>query len=404
MLSVLEESKRCLKCKKPLCKTGCPIDTEIPELMQSIVDGNLEEAGKRLFINNPLSIVCSLVCYHEKQCEGHCVLKKDPIKIGMVEHYASEYYLDQVKYYPSNGGGRVGIIGSGPAGITIAFILAAKGHKVTLFESHDAIGGVMRYGIPEFRLPKQILDRIKSKLIEFGVKIRPNTLVGPVLTVNDLFRDGYDAIFIGTGVWNPRKMDIKGESLGHVHYAIDYLKNPNAYDFGEHVTVIGAGNVAMDVARTLRRNQVKDVTILYRKDEEHMPASQHEITFAKLEGVDFEFYKTPVEINDDGIVYKETYIEEDAWLSHSEEKLYKCDNVIIAVSQAPKSNIVSRAKDIEVDDYGLVKTDLTGHTTKEGVFASGDVVTGARTVVEAVKYSKGVAETIDQYVKEKLNK
>lgn len=400
MLRVLEESKRCLKCKKPLCKAACPIDTEIPELMQSIIDQDLEGAGRRLFINNPLSIVCSLVCYHEKQCEGHCVLKKNPIKIGMVEHYASEYYLDQVKYSPGNGGGRVGIIGSGPAGITIAFILAAKGHKVTLFESHDSIGGVMRYGIPEFRLPKKILDRVKLKLIEFGVKIRPNTLVGPVLTIDNLFRDGYDAIFIGTGVWNPRKMDIKGESLGHVHYAIDYLKNPDVYDFKESVTIIGGGNVAMDVARTLKRNKVKRVTILYRKDEEHMPASKHETSLAKLEGVEFEYFKSPFEITDDGVLYHETYLDNGTWHLKETSLMHLSEAVIIAVSQAPRSNIVSKAKDIEVNAHGLVRTDESGHTTKEGVFASGDVVTGARTVVEAVKYSKDVAETIHKYVKD----
>lgn len=201
---------------------------------------------------------------------------------------------------------KIAIIGSGPAGITLAFVLAQKGYDITIFELRDKIGGVLQYGIPAFRLPKDILDRLKDQLVNMGVKIRPNTLVGPVITIDDLFRDGYRAIFIGTGVWNPKPMRIKGESLGHVHYAIDYLKNPSSFQIGKKVCVIGAGNVAMDVARTAVRRGAKEVSIMYRRAEEDMPASQHEIKYAKLDGVKFEFFKSPVEINDDGIKYYET--------------------------------------------------------------------------------------------------
>ncbi|MBI9012186.1 MAG: NAD(P)-dependent oxidoreductase [Clostridiales bacterium] len=402
--NIRSEAERCLKCKKPKCVEGCPVSTSIPEMMTMLLDGEIKEAGVMLFDNNPLSIVCGLICHHEAQCRGHCILnhKGNPINIGAVENYISDYNLDQLQLETGQKKGRVGIIGSGPAGITIAFVLARKGYQVTLFESHDKIGGVMRYGIPEFRLPKLILERIKSKLEVLGVKIRPNVLIGPVLTVDDLFRDGYDSIFIGTGVWNPKKMRIKGESLGHVHYAIDYLKNPSVYDFSKRVTIIGAGNVAIDVARTAVRRGAKEVVILYRKGKEDMPASPHEIMYAELDGVHFEMYKQPLEIDDTGIWYEEMKQVGAEWIVDSKAKHYESEAIIIAVSQAPRSNIVSRSKGIDVNKYGFVVTDNKGNTTLEGVFASGDVVTGAKTVVEAVKYSKVVAKTMETYMEKKL--
>lgn len=401
---IVEEAKRCLQCKIPKCKEGCPIGTDIPEMIQMLLDGQISEAGETLFCNNPLSVVCSLVCPHEKQCEGHCILAKkgNPVHISDIEHYISDYSLDLLPLKSSDEAtGNIGIIGSGPAGITIAFILALKGYSITIFEAHDKIGGVLRYGIPEFRLPKEILDRLKNKLVEMGVVIRPNTIVGPGITVDDLFRDGFDALFIGTGVWNPKKIGIKGESLGHVHYAIDYLKNPEVYDIGERLTVIGAGNVAMDVARTALRKGVKTVTILSRRGEKEMPARSYEVEYAKIDGVKFEYYKVPIEITKEGVVYRKFQMNEV--LSKYEEvegseALFPSDSVIIAISQGPKANIVSSSKGIEIDQYGLVITDEDGRTTRKGVFASGDVVTGAKTVVEAAKYSKEVAEMMHQYV------
>lgn len=403
--NIRSEARRCLKCKKAKCVEGCPVSTNIPEMMTMLLEGNIKEAGDMLFDNNPLSIVCGLICHHEAQCKGHCILnhRNAPINIGGVENYISDYSLDQLKLVKGDKNGRVGIIGSGPAGITIAFILARKGYQVTLFESHDKIGGVMRYGIPDFRLPKTILERIKSKLQVLGVKIRPNVLIGPVITVDDLFRDGYDSIFIGTGVWNPKKMRIKGESLGHVHYAIDYLKNPDVYEFDGRVTIIGAGNVAIDVARTAIRRGAKEVVILYRKGKEDMPASPHEVMYAELDGIFFECYKQPLEIDDQGIWYEETKKEDDKWLVTSNPKHFKTDAVIIAVSQEPRSNIVSKSKGIDVNKFGFVVTDDLGNTTLDGVFASGDVVTGAKTVVEAVKYSKIVADTMSGYMDHKYN-
>ncbi len=397
---IIDEANRCIQCKNPRCKKGCPVATPIPEMIDLLIKGDIQKAGRLLFENNPLSVVCSLVCPQEEQCEGNCILgiKSNSVHISTIEHYISEYSLDVMDLKPEKKlDGNIGIIGSGPAGITIAFILALKGYNVTIFEAHDKIGGVLRYGIPEFRLSKDILDKLKTRLESLGVVIRPNTLIGPILTVEDLFRDGYDALFIGTGVWKPRKLNIKGESLGHVHYAIDYLKNPDVYELGDSVCVIGAGNVAMDVARMALRKGAKKVSVLYRKGPEDMPAREYEIDYAKIDGVNFEFYKQPVELTKDGVIY----IDSDPSIKDENKKLFECSSIIIAISQGPRANIVSTTEGIEVGNTGLVITDKCGSTTKEGVFASGDVVTGAKTVVEAVKYSKIVAEAMHKYVEQK---
>lgn len=401
--NIIREAKRCLQCKKPRCVNACPVSTNIPEMIKLFLDGEIKKSGKMLFDNNPLSIVCGLVCHHEAQCEGSCILgiKGNSVDIGGIENYISDFNLDTIDMVKSeNNEGQIGIIGSGPAGITIAYQLALKGYDVTIFESHDKIGGVMRYGIPEFRLPKDIIERIRVRLEGLGVKIRPNTLIGPIITIEDLFRDGYKAIFIGTGVWNPRKIGIKGESLGHVHYAIDYLKNPEVYNLGKRVCVIGAGNVAMDVARTAIRRGSREVSILYRKGREDVPASSYEVDYAELDGVKFEFFKTPVELTNNGVIYKKVTLEDGNYIEvENSEELFECDSIIVSVSQAPRSNIVSNTKGIDTNRWGFVITDDCGHTSKKGIFASGDVVTGARTVVEAVKYSKKVAESMERYMK-----
>lgn len=404
---VLEEARKCLGCKKPRCKAACPVSTEIPEVISLFLSGEIEEAGEKLFNNNPLSVICSLVCPHEKQCEGNCVLnaKKNPVHFGDVENYISNFYIHKAfSKSKIDKDKRVAIIGSGPAGITISILLAQKGYNVTIFEAHDKIGGVLRYGIPEFRLSRDILDNIKEKLVEMGVKIRPNTMIGPYITIDDLFRDGYKAIFIGTGVWNPRTLNVKGETLGHVHYGIDYLKNPDVYDLGDRVTVVGAGNAAMDVARTAIRKGAKEVYVMYRKGEIDAPAEKLEVEYAKLDGVKFLYYKNPLEILEDGIRYEETkevFDEEGnriVTIDKGKEGVFNTDSVIIAVSQGPRSNIVSTTKGINTLSSGLVHVDECGRTSREGVFASGDVVTGAKTVVEAVRLSKKVAEAIDEYI------
>lgn len=399
-IHVVNEARRCLHCKVPQCRTGCPINTPIPDMIQLFLNSQLDAAGQMLFENNPLSVVCSLVCDHEKQCEGHCVLgrKSAPVHISSIENYISDSYLDRMKILrEANKGKRVAIIGSGPAGITISVLLAQKGYDVTLFESREKIGGVLRYGIPAFRLPKSVLDRYKDQLVKLGVKIRPNTAIGGALTVDDLQRDGYQAIFIGTGVWRPKKLGIPGESLGHVHFAIDYLVDPDVYDLGSEVAVIGAGNSAMDVARTALRKGAKHVTILCRSDKP--AASVREVDYALADGVEFLYGIHSKRITDAGVEYRQAAFDEEGQVTGmGEPALFLADSVIIAVSQGPKDKIVNTTHGLNTTDHGLLATDATGHTSRPGIFASGDVVLGARTVVEAVKYSKTVAAAMDEYL------
>ena len=410
MKDLVLESNRCYLCKNPKCQENCPISTPIPEIIDLFKDGQIAKAGEILFKNNPLSLVCSIVCPHEDQCMGNCIrgIKSEPVRFCDIERHISKYYLENIRLEKeAELDERVAIIGGGPAGITIAFILAQKGYKVTLFDSHDKIGGVLRYGIPEFRLPKSIIDHYEERLIELGVKIRPNTLIGPVLTLDKLFYDGYKAIFIGTGVWNPKTLDIKGESLGHVHYAIDYLKSPGVHNLGNRVCVIGAGDVAMDAARTAKRNGAKEVYILYRKGMENIPATKAELEGAISDGVEFELFKSPLELIEEGVKYIETenVVGDDGRINtvtiEGKEGLFECDSIIIAVSQSPKNNIVSNTAGLETNKWGLLLTDEYGHTTREGVFASGDVVTGAKTVVRAVSHAKVVAEEIEKYILKK---
>lgn len=410
MKELVIEADRCYICKNPKCKLNCPIGTPIPEIITLFKEGQIAKAGEILFKNNPLSLVCSIVCPHEDQCKGNCIrgIKGEPVSFCSIERHISKYYLENVKLEKEKElDDRIAIIGGGPAGITIAFILAQKGYKITLFDSHDKIGGVMRYGIPEFRLPKGILDHYEERLIELGVKIRPNTLIGPVLTLDKLFYDGYKAVFIGTGVWNPKTLNIKGESLGNVHYAIDYLKSPEVYNLGEKVCVIGAGDVAMDSARTAIRNGAKEVYILYRKGIENVPATKAELEGAVKDGVKFEFFKSPTELTEEGVKYIATKneVSEDGTVItvniDGEEGLFKCDSIIISVSQSPRNNIVSNTKGLETNRWGLLLADEFGHTTRDGVFASGDVVTGAKTVVEATAHAKIVAEEIEKYINSK---
>lgn len=400
------EADRCLLCKNARCKANCPISTEIPEVIRLFKEGKLDEAGEILFENNPLSTVCAIVCPHEDQCKGNCIrgIKGEPIPFCEMEEFISLKYLKNVKLEKvGNRDERIAIIGAGPAGITLSIILARKGFKVTLFDAHEKIGGVLRYGIPEYRLHNSIIDRYEEILIELGVKIRPNTLIGPVLTLDKLFFDGYKAVFIGTGVWNPKTLNIKGESLGNVHYAIDYLKSPNVYNLGKKVAVIGAGNVAMDAARVAKRNGAEEVYILYRKGFENMPCTRAELEEAKEDDVNFELFKAPIELTEQGVKYIETKneVSEDGKVStitiEGTEGMFECDSVIIAVSQSPRKNIVANTTGLDTNKWGLLLTDDKGHTTRNGVFASGDVVTGANTVVHAVSYAKIVAESIEEY-------
>lgn len=405
-LHVMDEANRCLGCKNPQCQKGCPINTPIPEVIKLLKANELDKAGKMLFENNPLTTVCSLICNHENQCEGHCVLgrKGAPVHFSVIENYISSTYASKMVQgpHPSNGM-KVAIVGSGPAGITIAILMARYGYQVTIFESKDKIGGILRYGIPEFRLPKTVLDDIQYRHLELkGIKIRPNTRIGGAIGVDDLFRDGYKAIFIGTGVWNPKTLGIKGETFGNVHYAINYLNNPDVYKLGEKVIVIGAGNAAMDVARTAIRHGTRELTCFSMSKT--VAASQYEFSYAQLEGVDFVYNKKPVEIVDEGVIFRD--VEEHADHTFTEipgtDKLYPADSVIISISQGPQNAIVSTTTGLDANSRGLLVADECGRTTRPGIFASGDVVVGARTVVEAVAFSKKVAQAMHEYIQDTL--
>ena len=401
-LHVMDEANRCLQCKVPQCQKGCPIYTNIPVAIRLLKENKLDEAGKMLFENNPLTTVCSLVCNHEKQCEGHCVLgrKGAPVHFSTIENYISTTYANKMTEGPKPSNGmRVAIIGSGPAGITIAIILARYGYQVTIFEGKDKIGGVLRYGIPEFRLPKSVLDDIEYRHLELkGIKIRPNTLIGGAIGIEDLFRDGYKAIFVGTGVWKPNSLHIKGETFGNVHFGINYLNNPDSYRLGRKVIVIGAGNAAMDVARTAIRKGVENLTCFSITKE--VAASEYEFSYAQLEGVLFEYNKRPVEIKDNGVIFRDVIENEDGTFTDVEgtDKLYESDSVIISISQGPQNRLVNTTDGLKTNNKGLLEADDTGHTSRPGIFASGDVVNGARTVVEAVAHSKIVAESMHQYM------
>lgn len=406
-LHVMEEANRCLGCKKPSCREGCPIHTNIPEAIRLLKDGKLDSAGRMLFENNPLTTVCSIVCNHEKQCEGHCIRNRmktaDPVHFSVIEDYISTTYANKMVSGPApRNGMRAAVVGSGPAGLTIAVLLQRWGYDVTIFEAHDKIGGVMRYGIPNFRLPDSVLDDFQYRHLELkGIKIRTNTLIGRTLTIDDLFRDGYKSVFIGAGLWKANALHIKGESLGNVVFGIDYLANPKGFHLGDNVAIIGVGNAAMDCARTAIRNGARHVTCYARRDESCVTASEYEVSYAKLEGVTFRFCKAPLEIRDNGLICADTEKLEDGSFVKVEgsEKLYPHTGVIISVSQSSTSNLVNTTPGMEENNRHLLTVTSDGQTTREGVFAGGDAVRGARTVVEAVAYAKDVAVAMDEYMK-----
>ncbi|MBF0580419.1 NAD(P)-dependent oxidoreductase [Erysipelotrichaceae bacterium RD49] len=401
MKNIRTEAMQCYQCKNPRCRQGCPIHTNIPEMIRLLKEDQVMDAATMLFENNPLSIVCSLVCDQEKQCEGACIrgIKGDPVAIGDIEQYISNSCFERIRLnlQPENGK-RVAVIGSGPAGLTIAVLLRQKGYKVTIFEVREKIGGIMRYGIPDYRLPRTILDRYYDKLKSLGILFRPNMAIGGAIGIQDLLDDGYASVFIGTGAWKPRRLNIPGETFGNVQYAVNYLNNPDVYDLGEKVAVIGAGNAAMDAARTAVRKGSRDVTVYVRRDK--VAASQDEMDLAMIDGVKFEYMKAPVRITDDGVFIADTFFDEEGKLKISEEsaKLVPVDTVMVAVSQVPQNRLVTRDPALKLNDRGNLATDEEGATTMKGVFASGDVVTGAKTVVHAVGESKKIAEEMDHYM------
>ena len=399
--NVIAEAKRCLNCKNPLCRKGCPINTPIPQMIQAFLNGNIKEAGEMLFDNNPLSVVCSTVCNHGNQCQGHCVrgIKGEPVEISSIENFVSSNYIDSLHLEKAASNGiKVAVVGAGPAGITISIKMAQLGYDVTVFESKSQIGGVLRYGIPEFRLPKAVVDKYEALMRRLGVKIKFNVTIGKAFGVEELFRDGFKAIAIGTGVTWPIALNIKGETLGHVHYGVHFLENPNVYQLGNSMVIIGAGNVAMDVARTALRRGVRDVKITVRSDK--YSASDEEKEYAEIEGAQFVYNKQPVEITDEGVLFAETVCDENHNVLSVTDKteLMKADSVMICISQRPSKLILSDTYGLETNERGLAKIGENGETTRPGLFASGDVVRGAKTVVEAAETSKRVAEAMHKYL------
>ena len=350
---VINEANRCLQCKNPRCRMlGCPIQTNIPEVVRLFKENRMMEAAEILFENNPLSVVCSLVCNHENQCEGHCVrgIKGEPVHFSSIENYISDSCFERLDLScaPSNGM-KVGVVGAGPAGITIAIILARRGYKVTVFETREKIGGILHYGIPEFRLPKSILDRYYRRMRDMGILFRPN------------------------------------------------------FELGDKVAIIGAGNAAMDVARTAIRHGSKDVTVYVRGDK--VAASENEYNYAVLDGVHFEFKKNIVRIVDEGAVFCDRVEDPETGKlvdDHSTDTLVEADSVMISISQVPRDRLVSKDHDLHLNQRGTLQIDDQGETTMDGVFASGDVVTGAKTVVAAVAAAKQIAENMDAYMQERF--
>lgn len=401
-INLIEEANRCLNCKKPLCKIHCPISTDIPNIINLFKENKIEEAGDILFKNNPLSVFCSILCPHENQCTGHCIkgIKGTPVDFPAIEKEISSKYLSSLPLKKQNStDNRVAIIGGGPAGITSAILLAKEGFKVTIFEAFSKLGGVLRYGIPEFRLSKSLIDTFETYLLNLGVKIKYNTLVGPTHTIQNLKDDGFNYIIISTGVWNPKPMGIKGETKGDVHYAINYLISPESYHLGDNVLVIGGGNVAMDAARTAKR-MGSHVTVMYRRGEEDMPATKVEIAETKEDGVDFKFYLAPKEISDDLMTFlrTESFTDENGNRKlitlNDSDIAFPYTSIIVAVSQGPKKNIVLSENRVSTDKWGTVVVNDSFETSLENVFSCGDVVTGPKTVVAAVNDAKTVVANI----------
>ena len=400
-LHIVEEAERCLNCKNPLCQKGCPVGTSIPLVIQLFRERRMDEAGAVLFQNNPMSAVCSLICNHGAQCEGHCVRgrKGTPIHFSAIENYVSSTYLDRIRFQkPEPNGKRAAVIGGGPAGIIAAMRLAQMGVAVTIFDQNPRLGGVMRYGIPEYRLPKRVLDRFQEILESLGVKIRHNTAIGASLTISDLFRDGYDVVFIGTGTWRAQTLGVSGEAGGNVLFGLDYLMSPETAEIGERVAVIGAGNTAMDVARTAIRQGASEVTLYARS--KHISASSDELEYAQLDGAELVQGKAICEINETGPVFKTAIFDENDRVVGYEDELDQvaCDTVIVAVSQKPKNKLILTTEGLEGDDRGLLIVDEQGMCTVPGVFAAGDVVTGPNTVVHAVAATKVAVDGMLSYM------
>lgn len=430
----VDEAQRCLNCPKPRCVSGCPVNVEIPAFIQAVAHEDFAEAIKILKRKNSLPAVCGRVCPQENQCESKCVLgiKGESVAIGRLERfvadYAREHGIDVTKaddVVPN--GKKVAIVGSGPSGLTCAGDLAKLGYDVTMFEALHAAGGVLMYGIPQFRLPKEIVQHEIAALKELGVKIEVNSVIGRTFTIKELMEEeGFDAVYVGTGAGLPHFMHIDGENLNGVYSANEFLTRVNlmkAYEFpnvatpvyvGKKAAIVGAGNVAMDAARTAKRLGAEYVYIVYRRGEDEMPARKEEIGHAKEEGIELRLLNNPVSIKGDekGWVnglecVKMELGEADASGRRSpvaiegSEYILDVDMVVMAIGQGPNPLIKQTTPNLEVNKRGNIVADEVGATSIPGVFAGGDIVTGAATVISAMGAGKRAAVAIDEYLKNK---
>ncbi len=427
----IDEAQRCLNCPKPRCVEGCPVNVEIPKFIKAVSEENFAEAIKILKRKNSLSAVCGRVCPQENQCESKCVLgiKGEPVAIGRLERfvadYAREHGLDKVEASEIVAKGKkVAIVGSGPSGLTAAGDLAKLGYEVTIYEAFHVAGGVLMYGIPQFRLPKEIVQHEIKALKDLGVKIVVNAVIGRTFTIKELMEEeGFDAVYVGTGAGLPYFMDIDGENLNGVYSANEFLTRVNlmkAYQFpkvatpvycGKKAAIVGAGNVAMDAARTAKRLGAEHVYIVYRRGEDEMPARKEEIHHAKEEGIELRLLNNPVRIlgDDKGWVnglecVKMELGEPDASGRRSpvevkgSEYVLDVDMVVMAIGQGPNPLIKQTTPELEVNKRGNIVANEVGATSIPGVFAGGDIVTGAATVISAMGAGKRAAAAIDEYL------
>lgn len=425
--TAMDEALRCLHCKHKPCISGCPVQIHIPDFIAKVAEGDFEAAYQIISESSSLPAVCGRVCPQERQCESKCVrgIKGDAVSIGRLERFVADWHNSHCKVWPAvpeRNGHKVAVIGSGPSGLTCAGDLARLGYDVTVFEALHIAGGVLVYGIPEFRLPKKIVELEVNGLKALGVKIVTNVVIGRSMSIDDLFDDGFEAVYIGSGAGLPRFMGIPGESLKEVYSANEYLTRVNlmkAYQPGSttpiyharKVAVVGGGNVAMDAARSAIRLGAEEVYVLYRRSFEEIPARQEEVQHAREEQIRFQTLTNPVEIlgSDDGNVTGVRCIrmelgEPDATGRRrpvpvpDSDFVIDADCVIMAIGTSPNPLIKSTTGGLEVNARGGIVADENGCTSRDGVFAGGDTVTGAATVIKAMGAGKIAAKSIDAYI------
>jgi len=425
------EAKRCIQCKKPGCIAGCPVDVDIPGFIKLIAEGKFIEAAWKLKETNALPAVCGRVCPQEDQCEKVCILGKkgEPVAVGRLERFAADYERAtgkiQIPKAAAPTGKKIAIVGAGPAGLTIAGDLVKVGHDVTVFEALHKAGGVLIYGIPEFRLPKAIVDAEVNYLEKLGVKIVLNAAIGRLKTVDELFAEGFQAVFLGVGAGAPVFMNVPGENLSGIYSANEYLTRSNlmkAYLFpdydtpiakGKNVVVIGGGNVAMDSVRTALRLGADNAYIVYRRSKKEMPARIEEVHHAEEEGVQFNFLTNPIEYIGDENGWVKQMVCNRMELGEPDESgrrrpivikgsefTIDVDTVVVAIGTTANPVIPRTTPGLEVNKWGYIVTkNGTGETTREGVYAGGDIVTGSATVILAMGAGRQAAKAIDEYVR-----